>query len=194
MLSFKQWQHLCPACHIPLEASPPRGTSLHPAPLFEKYSVIGTCIVLCIVYSFSEMLSGDTPLLNQLFSFCHIEFLDFLRIKNRPVYYHQRFRRVPDLTECEEGDYVCQYEAEMQWKRDYKVDQEILNVMRERLMGCKKREGVNYLVFCTKETQQFDEVFNSYVSRYGNLGAHASARKCLMKQKERMIEAQAKST
>lgn len=37
--------------------------------------------------------------------------------------------------------------------------------MRERLMGCKKREGVNYLVFCTKETQQFDEVFNSYVSR-----------------------------
>lgn len=44
--------------------------------------------------------------------------VDSVRFKNKFVYYHQKFRRVPDLTECEEGDYTCYYEAEMQWRRD----------------------------------------------------------------------------
>lgn len=44
--------------------------------------------------------------------------IDSIRSKNKMVYYHQNFRRVPDLTDCQEGDYVCYYEAEMQWRRD----------------------------------------------------------------------------
>ena len=46
------------------------------------------------------------------------ECIDSIQSGHKSVYYHQRFRRVPDLTECEEGDYVCYYEAEMQWRRD----------------------------------------------------------------------------
>lgn len=119
--------------------------------------------------------------------------VDGIRSKNKSVYYHQKFRRVPDLTECEEGDYLCYYEAEMQWRRDYKVDQEIVKVIQERMRACHQREGASYEQNCAKEIQQFNEVTRDFQSRYGDLGAYANGRKCLMKQKQRMLEAQVQS-
>ncbi|XP_028310128.1 NADH dehydrogenase [ubiquinone] 1 beta subcomplex subunit 10 [Gouania willdenowi] len=116
--------------------------------------------------------------------------IDSFRSKNKLVYYHQKFRRVPDLTECLEGDYLCYYEAEMQWKRDFKVDQEIVKVMKERMGACSQREGQSYVQNCAKEIQQFNEVSKNYQLRYGDLGALGNGRKCLMKQKARMMSAQ----
>ncbi|XP_030590961.1 NADH dehydrogenase [ubiquinone] 1 beta subcomplex subunit 10 [Archocentrus centrarchus] len=117
--------------------------------------------------------------------------VDSIRAKNKTVYYHQKFRRVPDLTECEEGDFPCYYEAQMQWKRDYGSGDRGLDP--ERLRACQQREGHSYQQNCAKEIQQFNEVTKNFLSRYGDLGANATARKCLMKQKERMMAAQAQS-
>uniref|UniRef100_A0A3B4Z6U2 NADH dehydrogenase [ubiquinone] 1 beta subcomplex subunit 10 n=1 Tax=Seriola lalandi dorsalis TaxID=1841481 RepID=A0A3B4Z6U2_SERLL len=91
--------------------------------------------------------------------------VDSIRAKNKAVYYHQKFRRVPDLTECQQGDYVCYYEAEMQWRRDYKVDQEIVKVIQERMRACQQREGASYHQNCAKEIQQFNEVTKNFQSR-----------------------------
>ncbi|KAL7978981.1 hypothetical protein Chor_015005 [Crotalus horridus] len=109
--------------------------------------------------------SGPTLFFEKLFYYT----VDRPRANSKVYYYHREFRRVPDITECLEDDYLCIYEAEMQWKRDLQVDQEIVKIIRERLGACRVREGVN-------APENYDE-----------LGAYGSARRCLMKQKHRMI-------
>ncbi|XP_071813426.1 NADH dehydrogenase [ubiquinone] 1 beta subcomplex subunit 10-like [Apostichopus japonicus] len=115
-------------------------------------------------------------------------FIERQHEKREPFYYyHRRYRRVPGVEDCLEGDHVCIYEADMQFKRDRKVEQQIINLLREELNVCFRTEGVNAHQLCKKELEDFEQASDNYETKYGELGYASTSFRCLMKQKQRMM-------
>ncbi|XP_077130545.1 NADH dehydrogenase [ubiquinone] 1 beta subcomplex subunit 10 [Ranitomeya variabilis] len=140
-------------------------------------------------------LPDPVPLVVSLFNFAidkpvtaFHDWMERQRAKRRLHYYHREFRRIPDITHCLEEDYVCHYEADMQWQRDFLVDQEIVKIIRSRVQACRTREGDSADQNCAPLLKQYAEVCKAYKSRYEDLGYFSGARKCLMKQRQRMME------
>ncbi|KAK9496626.1 hypothetical protein O3M35_013107 [Rhynocoris fuscipes] len=107
---------------------------------------------------------------------------------NRPdyVWYHQKFRRVPSIDQCYTDDPICKFEANYQFKRDRRVDTEILSLLRQRFEDCVLYEGPDK-DRCIPIRKQYEEAEANWFAKYGDLGRYGTAEKCLTKQKHRLI-------
>lgn len=63
-------------------------------------------------------------------------------------WYHQRFRRVPTIDQCYTDDAVCRFEADQQFRRDRMVDNEVVNILRQRFEDCMLYEAPDHMVKC----------------------------------------------
>ncbi|XP_042216710.1 NADH dehydrogenase [ubiquinone] 1 beta subcomplex subunit 10-like [Homarus americanus] len=109
--------------------------------------------------------------------------------KNRPQYpwYHRQFRRVPTIDECYTDDVVCFIEANEQFKRDRMVDNEVLNILRQRQEDCILYEATDHKEKCAGLMEVYDKAAENWFIKYGDLGVYGTVVDAYMKQKHRMI-------
>ncbi|XP_055338174.1 NADH dehydrogenase [ubiquinone] 1 beta subcomplex subunit 10-like [Paramacrobiotus metropolitanus] len=105
----------------------------------------------------------------------------------KQVYYHRKFARVANIDECHEGDFLCYFEANEQYKRDRTVDDKILTILRRRKENCMLYEGHDWALACHKVTEDFEQALTNFFLRYGEVGYNSSVIEPYMKQKHRMI-------
>ncbi|XP_008551749.1 NADH dehydrogenase [ubiquinone] 1 beta subcomplex subunit 10 [Microplitis demolitor] len=106
---------------------------------------------------------------------------------NRKVYpwYHQKFRRVPTIDECYTDDYVCIYEANVQYQKDRMVDSEIVAILRNRYEDCVLYN--QEIKACDNLYEILEEASADWCAKHADLGPQPDAREAFMKQKHRMV-------
>lgn len=116
-------------------------------------------------------------------------FRETIVLSNQKKYpwYHQKFRRVPTIDECHELDVVCIQEANAQFLRDKMVEDEIINILRNRYEHCCWAHGEDRKTVCTDLYKTYEDAANAWFIKYGDLGIKCDARSAFMKQKHRMI-------
>ncbi|CAG2105590.1 unnamed protein product, partial [Medioppia subpectinata] len=107
-------------------------------------------------------------------------------------YYHERFRRVPTIDQCYTDDQACIYEANRQYQRDKKVDENIINILRHRFYTCvyyqrNVNEYYNHQSLCPKEKEAYKQANVDYFIKYGDLGPFTTVIDAFNKQKHRLI-------
>ncbi|ENN77916.1 NADH dehydrogenase [ubiquinone] 1 beta subcomplex subunit 10 [Dendroctonus ponderosae] len=102
-------------------------------------------------------------------------------------WYHQKFRRVPTIDQCYTDDAVCIYEANQQYRRDRKVDTEILTILRSRFEDCVMYESPDHVTKCADINRVYQESITNWFTKYGDMGLYHDAQTALSKQKHRMI-------
>jgi len=107
-------------------------------------------------------------------------------------YYHQKFRRVPTIDQCYTDDQACIWEASEQYKRDKKVDEQILAILRNRYFNCcfyerNVNEYYNQEFLCPKQKKEMQDSEINFFIKYGDLGPFATVVDAFYKQKHRLI-------
>lgn len=80
-------------------------------------------------------------------------------------WYHEKLRRVPTIDQCYTDDVVCREEATLQFKRDKKVDSEILVILRSRFDDCVAYENPDQLKKCTPLWEYYKRAEENWFSR-----------------------------
>ncbi|XP_064635532.1 NADH dehydrogenase [ubiquinone] 1 beta subcomplex subunit 10-like [Lineus longissimus] len=115
------------------------------------------------------------------------KFVEPMQKRNPYPYYHRKFRRVPTVDQCAVDDPICLFEAQEQYKRDKRVDQNIVKILRLRRNECMHWEGSDFKVHCKKEMDDYDEGSTNYFIKYGDIGVSSNVSDAYMKQKHRMV-------
>ncbi|OWF48479.1 NADH dehydrogenase [ubiquinone] 1 beta subcomplex subunit 10-like [Mizuhopecten yessoensis] len=102
-------------------------------------------------------------------------------------YYHRRFNRVPTIDECYTDDVMCRFEADQQFKRDKKVDNDILFILRKRWMHCVFSDYSNRNTKCKVMKDTYNETSDEWMLKYGHLPVYYDVVNAFMKQKHRMV-------
>lgn len=109
--------------------------------------------------------------------------------KNKYYYYHRKFRRVPNVDECPVGGQTCIYEANEQFKRDRRVDSEIVTLLMQRKLECETYYGMRMDAdtHCQKERGDYKEASTNWFIKYGDLGGAGTVLDAYVKQKNRLL-------
>lgn len=112
-----------------------------------------------------------------------------IQSRNKLEYYHHVYRRVPTIDECEVGDLVCKYEADQQYHRDRRVEDNILKILRQREHDCYFYHiyDEDKAKYCMKLAEEYKAAEANWFGKYGDMGHRADSLSCYMKQKHRMI-------
>ncbi|XKL67226.1 hypothetical protein PGB90_010646 [Kerria lacca] len=112
-----------------------------------------------------------------------IEYID----KNKKPYYwyHRKYNRVPTIDQCWDHDSICRYEADVQLKRDKRVDEQIIIILRQRFEDCMLYEGYEREK-CRALLTPLEEAETNYFIKYGEVGFGDIAYTVFMKQKHRL--------
>ena len=138
-------------------------------------------------------------------------------------WYHRRFNRVPGIEDCYTEDVVCRLvsthhpeqllltcvvreEANVQFKRDWLVEEEIVYLLRERMNDCffyEKGTGLAHMQIspqplidltegsthvCKPLYDTYEKAAQNYFIKYGEISRFSGrAEEALMKQKHRMM-------
>jgi len=121
-------------------------------------------------------------------------------------WYHRQFKRVPTIDECYIDDIPCREEANFQFKRDWLVEQEIVNLLRDRMNDCffyEKGTGLQHYEVkprviidlttgsehvCKPIFDAYERAAENYFVKYGEISNYyGRAEEVLMKQKHRMM-------
>ncbi|EFN83152.1 NADH dehydrogenase [ubiquinone] 1 beta subcomplex subunit 10 [Harpegnathos saltator] len=102
-------------------------------------------------------------------------------------WYHQKYRRVPNIDECYTHDIVCYTEANIQFKRDKLVDDEILYILRSRFEECAWYHGSDDMNLCDDIRKTYEDASTAWFMKYGDMGVTLNVKDAYMKQKHRMI-------
>lgn len=101
-------------------------------------------------------------------------------------WYHQQYRRIPNIDECYTDDIVCYTEANQQFFRDKLVDDEIIFILRSRFEQCCWYHGPDEGL-CDDLRNIYEDATTAWFMKYGDMGIALNVKNAYMKQKHRMI-------